>query len=72
VGAAAVACGLPGLAGRRHQPFLYVQKGLSLKLAREVAKELSAGDPLAAHADAELGIDILWPRSDRLCVRQVG
>ena len=38
--------------------FLYVQKGLSLKLAREVAKELSAGDPLAAHADAELGMDM--------------
>ncbi len=38
--------------------FLYVQKGLSVRLAREVAKELSARDALAAHAEAELGIDM--------------
>jgi len=36
---------------------LYRAKGLSDALARQVAVELSARDPLAAHADAELGID---------------
>jgi vacuolar iron transporter family protein len=36
---------------------LYRAKGLPEKLARQVAVELSAHDPLAAHADAELGID---------------
>lgn len=36
---------------------LYVQKGLSLPLAREVAEELTAHDALAAHAEVELGID---------------
>jgi vacuolar iron transporter family protein len=38
--------------------FLYVQMGLSLRLAREVARELSDRDALAAHAEAELGIDL--------------
>jgi VIT1/CCC1 family predicted Fe2+/Mn2+ transporter len=37
---------------------LYVQKGLSLRLAREVAAELTERDALAAHAEAELGIDL--------------
>ena len=36
---------------------LYVSKGLSEGLAREVARELTAHDALRAHADAELGID---------------
>ena len=36
---------------------LYRAKGLSTDLARQVAVELTAHDPLAAHADAELGID---------------
>lgn len=35
---------------------LYQAKGLSAGLARAVAAELSAGDALAAHADAEYGI----------------
>jgi VIT1/CCC1 family predicted Fe2+/Mn2+ transporter len=37
---------------------LYMQRGLSLGLARQVAAELTARDALAAHAEAELGIDI--------------
>jgi len=36
---------------------LYRDKGLSSELARQVAIELTARDPLAAHADAELRID---------------
>lgn len=36
---------------------VYVEKGLSEKTARQVARELSAGDPLAAHLEAELQID---------------
>jgi vacuolar iron transporter family protein len=36
---------------------LYVQKGLSPELAGRVAEELTAHDALAAHAEAELGID---------------
>lgn len=36
---------------------LYTAKGLSEETARRVAKELHADDPLAAHLDAELGID---------------
>ena len=36
---------------------LYVEKGLSAETARAVATELTANDPLAAHADIELGID---------------
>ena len=36
---------------------LYEGKGLSAALAREVAEQLHAHDALAAHAEAELGID---------------
>ena len=36
---------------------LYEQKGLSRELAGRVARELTAHDALAAHAEAELGID---------------
>jgi VIT1/CCC1 family predicted Fe2+/Mn2+ transporter len=35
----------------------YEDKGLSPALARQVAEELTARDALAAHAEAELGID---------------
>ena len=35
----------------------YEQRGLSPRLAREVAVELTAHDALAAHAEVELGID---------------
>jgi VIT1/CCC1 family predicted Fe2+/Mn2+ transporter len=35
---------------------LYVSRGLSPDLARQVATELTAHDPLAAHAEAEYGI----------------
>jgi VIT1/CCC1 family predicted Fe2+/Mn2+ transporter len=36
---------------------LYVDRGLSEPLAREVARELTAHNALEAHAEAELGID---------------
>jgi VIT1/CCC1 family predicted Fe2+/Mn2+ transporter len=36
---------------------LYEQKGLSAKTAKQVAKELTANDPLKAHLDAELNMD---------------
>lgn len=36
---------------------LYRKRGLSAKLARQVAEELTARDALAAHAEVELGID---------------
>jgi vacuolar iron transporter family protein len=36
---------------------LYRQRGLSEELARQVARELTAGDALHAHAEAELRID---------------
>ncbi|MFE2206966.1 MULTISPECIES: VIT1/CCC1 transporter family protein [Streptomyces] len=36
---------------------LYEAKGLPAAMAREVAEHLTARDPLAAHADAELKID---------------
>lgn len=36
---------------------LYVAKGLSEDLALQVARQLTEHDPLAAHAEAELGID---------------
>lgn len=36
---------------------IYEGKGLSAETARRVAAELTANDPLAAHLDAELGID---------------
>ena len=38
---------------------LYVSRGLSADLARQVATELTAHDPLAAHAEAEYGITSL-------------
>lgn len=37
---------------------IYVQKGLTEDLALQVAQQLTAHDALAAHADAELGIDV--------------
>lgn len=37
--------------------FLYMEKGLSEPLARQVAEELTEHDALAAHAEVELGID---------------
>jgi VIT1/CCC1 family predicted Fe2+/Mn2+ transporter len=37
---------------------LYETRGLSPELARAVASELSAGDALAAHAEAEYGISL--------------
>jgi VIT1/CCC1 family predicted Fe2+/Mn2+ transporter len=37
---------------------LYEAKGLSPRLARDVATELTAGDPLAAHIDAEHGLSL--------------
>ena len=36
---------------------IYAEKGLSEQTARQVARELTAHDPLRAHAEAELGID---------------
>lgn len=36
---------------------LYMEKGLDERTAHDVAAQLSASDPLRAHADAELGID---------------
>jgi VIT1/CCC1 family predicted Fe2+/Mn2+ transporter len=36
---------------------IYEDKGLSAKLAGEVARELTEKDPLRAHAEAELQID---------------
>ncbi|WP_185994361.1 VIT1/CCC1 transporter family protein [Nocardioides campestrisoli] len=36
---------------------LYVSRGVSERVALEVAKELTAHDALAAHAEVELGID---------------
>lgn len=36
---------------------LYMQKGLSENLARDVARELTEHDALGAHAEVELGID---------------
>lgn len=36
---------------------MYTDKGLSPRLARQVAEQLTAEDPLRAHADIELGID---------------
>jgi len=40
----------------RELAWFYEQKGLSPKLAKQVADELTAKDPLKAHAEAELGI----------------
>jgi len=47
---------------------IYVSKGLQPGLARHVAERLTASDPLAAHAEAELGIDpeqLAHPGRDR-------
>lgn len=41
----------------RELALLYEKKGLSPAVAQKVAEELSAKDALAAHFDAELGID---------------
>ena len=41
----------------RELAWFYEQKGLSGKLAEQVAEELTAKDALKAHAEAELGID---------------
>ena len=41
----------------RELAWFYEQKGMSPKLAIKVAEELTAKDPLKAHAEAELGID---------------
>jgi vacuolar iron transporter family protein len=40
---------------------LYEDKGLSADLAAQVAAQLSRHNPLAAHADAEHGIDVCNP-----------
>ena len=40
----------------RELAWYYEQKGMSPKLAKQVAEELSAKDALKAHAEAELGI----------------
>jgi VIT1/CCC1 family predicted Fe2+/Mn2+ transporter len=50
---------------------LYVSRGLSRRLAREVATELTTHDALAAHAEAELGIEpasLASPLRDALAV----
>ena len=50
---------------------LYVSRGLSLHLARQVAVELTAHDALAAHAEAEYGITTasrIAPLRDTLAV----
>lgn len=41
----------------RELTWFYEQKGLSYKVAREVAEELTKKDALKAHAEAELGIN---------------
>ena len=42
----------------RELAFFYEQKGLSFDTAMKVAEELTAKDPLRAHAEAELGIEL--------------
>lgn len=42
---------------------IYQAKGLDEELARQVAAALTEGDPVAAHADAELRLDDLGPTS---------
>lgn len=42
---------------------IYEQKGLPPELARQVAEALHARDPVAAHADVELRLEELGPRS---------
>ena len=43
---------------------LYEAKGLKPRLARQVAEALTELDPVAAHADAELGLEKLGPKSE--------
>lgn len=45
---------------------IYEAKGLPSELARQVAEALTARDPVAAHADAELRIDAVGSRRDSL------
>lgn len=45
---------------------IYEAKGLSSKLARQVAEELTERDPVAAHTDAELHLEALGPTSGAL------
>src|SRR5262249_27085679 len=40
---------------------IYEAKGLETSLARQVAASLTARDPLAAHADAELDLEMIPP-----------
>jgi vacuolar iron transporter family protein len=47
---------------------LYVSRGLSPRLARQVAAELTAHDALAAHAEAEYGITTASPLRDAIAV----
>jgi VIT1/CCC1 family predicted Fe2+/Mn2+ transporter len=42
----------------RELAWFYEQKGLSLDLATQVAKQLTAKDALRAHAEAELGLEL--------------
>jgi VIT1/CCC1 family predicted Fe2+/Mn2+ transporter len=45
---------------------LYEEKGLEPALARQVAVALTAHDPVAAHADAELDLDDIQPARENL------
>jgi vacuolar iron transporter family protein len=42
---------------------IYEAKGLNSRLARQVAEALTERDPVAAHADAELRLEAMEPRS---------
>jgi VIT1/CCC1 family predicted Fe2+/Mn2+ transporter len=56
-GIVSVAAIVVGVAGATTATALYQAKGLSLGTARQVARELTAHDALAAHLSAELNID---------------
>jgi VIT1/CCC1 family predicted Fe2+/Mn2+ transporter len=45
---------------------IYEAKGLEPALARQVAAALTAHDPVAAHADAELDLDDIEPARENL------
>jgi VIT1/CCC1 family predicted Fe2+/Mn2+ transporter len=45
---------------------IYEAKGLTPELARQVAEALTERDPVAAHTDAELGLETLGARSGAL------
>jgi VIT1/CCC1 family predicted Fe2+/Mn2+ transporter len=45
---------------------IYEAKGLNPRLARQVAEALTERDPVAAHADAELRLETLEPKSAAL------